>query len=425
MAKRKHSGISSEDQPPSKASNKGNKGNDRKARKGGENDKSSLSPKKNKVNEEKKEDASTWSKSKKKRIRQLKSKMMKGGTTTETLLPDAPKNMRKKDLTRLASSTSATDVSEVLPREMKTTGLSSPSVETFNDTSSKKKSTKLQDSFKARLSGSRFRILNEELYTTTSSTSFDRFSNNPELYHQYHEGFRHQVEQWPINPVNVIVHWLSSNYAHRDNTKKGDSSSNVIVADFGCGDAQLAQDLLKVIDGPSKKCPFTVHSFDLVSSSPLVTACDMANIPLEDKSVDVCIFCLSLMGTNLADFVREAHRVLKDNGRVKIAEVRSRLEYSHAPSTKDNDDHVARGKRGKKNDQKENKKGGDGSNNNEQERLAGTLEEFLQVLEELGFACVKTDRSNKMFVLLELKKNTNKPNQKLEFTAKPCIYKRR
>jgi ribosomal RNA-processing protein 8 len=251
--------------------------------------------------------------------------------------------------------------------------------------------------------------------------------NHPELYHQYHEGFRHQVEQWPINPVNVIVRWLSSNYAHRNATKTGEeSSTNVIVADFGCGDAQLAQDLLKVKDGPSKKCPFTVHSFDLVSSSPLVTACDMANVPLQDKSVDVCIFCLSLMGTNLADFVREAHRVLKDNGRVKIAEVRSRLEYSHAPTLKDNDDHMAKGKRGKKTDHKENKKGGDGSNNNnEQERLAGTLEEFLQVLEELGFACVKTDRSNKMFVLLELKKNTNKPNQKLEFTAKPCIYKRR
>jgi hypothetical protein len=51
--------------------------------------------------------------------------------------------------------------------------------------------------------------------------------------------------------------------------------------------------------------------------------CDMANVPLKSKTVDVAVFCLSLMGTNLADFLREAHRALKDVGILKIAEVRS------------------------------------------------------------------------------------------------------
>jgi ribosomal RNA-processing protein 8 len=132
-----------------------------------------------------------------------------------------------------------------------------------------------------------------------------------------------------------------------------------------------------------------------------VTACDMANVPLEDKSVDVCVFCLSLMGTNLADFIREAHRVLKDNGRVQIAEVRSRIEYSHS------------------------QKGGKKKDDIPTQKSEGTLEEFVDVLNELGFESVRTDRSNKMFLTLELKKSGNRPNHKLTFSAKPCIYKRR
>lgn len=34
-------------------------------------------------------------------------------------------------------------------------------------------------------------------------------------------------------------------------------------------------------------------------------------VPLNDASVDLAVFCLSLMGTNLADFLAEANRVLK------------------------------------------------------------------------------------------------------------------
>lgn len=65
-----------------------------------------------------------------------------------------------------------------------------------------------------------------------------------------------------------------------------------------------------------------MHSFDLVSPNPLVTACDMANVPIKNASVHVAVFCLSLMGTNLADFLREAHRVLVPGGLVKVCSVR-------------------------------------------------------------------------------------------------------
>jgi SAM-dependent methyltransferase len=240
----------------------------------------------------------------------------------------------------------------------------------------------LQESFKARLTGSRFRILNEELYTTESASSYKRFKESPELFDQYHEGFRHQVENWPVNPVDAIVSSLE-----RLASAKFDGEDQMVVADFGCGDAELAKQLLQM--KIKNKCPFQVHSFDLVARSGLVTACDMSHVPLPRGSADVAIFCLALMGTNLADFIREAHRVLNEHGRLKIAEVRSRFE------TKDD------------------KEGKDG------------VDEFIDVLGQLGFECVKTDRSNKMFILWELKKNGKRPKKKLEFSAKPCIYKRR
>lgn len=104
-----------------------------------------------------------------------------------------------------------------------------------------------------------------------------------------------------------------------------------MVADFGCGDCKIARSVKN-----------KVHSFDLAAACELVTVCDMANVsvsrfcvlirvtvcvivgkikckmhivcvqvPLRDASVDIAVFCLSLMGTNLADFLAEANRVLK------------------------------------------------------------------------------------------------------------------
>jgi hypothetical protein len=40
-----------------------------------------------------------------------------------------------------------------------------------------------------------------------------------------------------------------------------------------------------------------------------VVACNMANVPLEDASVEVAVFSLSLMGTDYGSFMEEAHRV--------------------------------------------------------------------------------------------------------------------
>jgi len=399
-------------------------------------------------------DEKPWSKSKKKRMRKLLGEKDENNCTTtrntgdftshpnstSRLKPkkkvsrsDANFNQSRSDDNPVSSNDKSAQESKFVRDEVK------EDIVLMMGNKNKPRSA-LQQAFQARLAGSRFRELNEELYTTTSSSAHQRFKDNPELFDQYHQGFRTQVKSWPINPVDVILRWL---IAHQKKRAGGKSSGTkrrkgaklnttgvfqLKVADFGCGDAMLGQKLLdyqksgtknqncttgatnegqkikssKTID--TKTTPFSVHSFDLVSNgNPLITPCDMANVPLPDGTIDVGIFSLALMGTNIADFIREAHRVLTPGGILKIAEVRSRFETtSHIASSNDDPE----GGRQRTFDQ-------------------SLLQEFLRVMRELGFYCMEKDRSNRMFFLLEFKKTGAVPCRVATFTAKPCLYKRR
>lgn len=213
-----------------------------------------------------------------------------------------------------------------------------------------------------QLESSRFRWISEQLYTTTGDEAVTMFSKDPSLFDTYHRGFTNQVKLWPVNPVDKIIEWL----------RKRPSSD--VVADFGCGEAVIAQSV-------SNK----VHSFDLVAKNKFVTACNMAKVPLDASSVDVAVFCLSLMGTNLEDFLREAHRVLKLGGVLKVAEVTSRISDTA---------------------------------------------DFAKSLTRLGFKLQKEDISNKMFVLFDFIKDEESVKavslHKLDgLKLKPCIYKKR
>ena len=286
----------------------------------------------------------------------------------------------------------------------------------------------LQKSFLARLTSSRFRELNEELYTKPSSESFAQFTSNPELFEQYHLGFRRQVEEWPVNPVDVIYKKIVGSYKKMEK-KKGEEV--VVVADFGCGDAKLAERLLALyLDEndnlsarPSKKkkkasccglCPFKVHSFDLVSGgNPLVTPADMTNVPLADESVDIGVYCLALMGTNVADFVREGWRVLKFGGTLRVAEVRSRFE--------------ACADRGDKRQHSRHKNYTGSATEEDSPKPLMILDDFKHLMERCGFHCTSTDQSNKMFLFMDFVKGKGSTglSDKESFSAKPCIYKRR
>ena len=220
----------------------------------------------------------------------------------------------------------------------------------------------LQRKFRDKLDGARFRSLNEKLYTCRGQEAFDMFQGDPSLFKVYHEGYRKQVESWPENPLDQIIAWVRS------------QDARLVVADMGCGEARLAASVKN-----------KTYSFDLVSNHPSVIACDIAHVPLTNKSVDIVIFCLSLMGTNISDFLREAHRVLKTNGIMKIAEVQSRFHGSES----------------------------DG------------MEMFLGSIERAGFDIIRNSCDNKMFFLLDCKKTNRAAVFDDKVAAKPCVYKKR
>nr|CAD7425828.1 unnamed protein product [Timema monikensis] len=172
-------------------------------------------------------------------------------------------------------------------------------------------------------------------------------------------GYKQQIAQWPLNPLDVIINTLK---------KKPPS---LVIADFGCGDARL-----------SRLLPNVVHSFDVVGLTEDVTVCDMAHTPLPSDSVDVAVFCLSLMGTNLVDYIREANRVLKQDGILKIAEVESRFD---------------------------------------------NIDNFINHLQKFGFTKLHKDVSHDLFCFMDFKKKSvpGKKNKLPVINLRPCFYKKR
>ena len=460
------------------------------------------------------DDPSTWTKSKKKRMRQKRKReeeaakklsMGSGESSTQVVsspkkqstsnndsdditnkrqkveatkqspadangndIESSPKKKKKKKNKKKKKDTATDDATETTTENSSTlnkTDTSDTNTSTQSNSSSSSKPqmkislpkpsmmSTLQKAFLERLTSSRFRELNEDLYTKPSQDSFKQFTERPELFDQYHVGFRKQAKEWPVNPVDVIYKKIVTTWRKEVQGSKGNKGKreNVVVADFGCGDAKLAERLLSLKIGsdgqltnqPSKKmkkgkqsddkssCPFDVYSFDLVSGgNPLVTPADMSNVPLSDESIDVAVYCLALMGTNVADFVRESWRVLKFNGVLRVAEVRSRFETASAES---NGDKQNKGKFGhhkklksRNNAHHQNKR----SDNNEDDGTPQPLmllDEFMALMQRCGFQCTNMDRSNKMFLFMDFVKVDGGSGlaEHENFSAKPCIYKRR
>ncbi|KAL6470880.1 hypothetical protein MHYP_G00195300 [Metynnis hypsauchen] len=221
------------------------------------------------------------------------------------------------------------------------------------------RSSALRARMEKRLESARFRYINELLYTSTSGEAKRMFKQDADAIWIYHKGYTEQVKRWPANPVDSIISYIQQKPA------------SLVVADFGCGDCKIAQSVKN-----------KVHCFDLAPVCGLVTACDMAHVPLADSTVDIAVFCLSLMGTNLADFLAEANRVLVDGGVLKIAEVASRFD---------------------------------------------DIRPFTGALSRLGFKLVSKDTENTHFYSFEFIKTQNAPDnvKKIGLQLKPCLYKKR
>jgi len=160
----------------------------------------------------------------------------------------------------------------------------------------------LKEKLETQLKAAEFRFINEQLYRSDDKSCKKILSGDAAKV--YHEGFAKQVEKWPVNPVDLIIEYISKKLP-----------KNHIIVDMGCGEAKLSASL-----------KHKVHSFDLVKHNERVVACDVRKTPLETNEVDAVVFCLALMAERVDDFIKEANRILKTGGKLFIAEVKSRLE---------------------------------------------------------------------------------------------------
>ncbi|GAA5967904.1 hypothetical protein JCM11641_005804 [Rhodosporidiobolus odoratus] len=262
-----------------------------------------------------------------------------------------------------------------------------------------KKGGSVQDKLRAQLAGGKFRMLNEQLYTTSGGAAYGIMQEEG-AFDDYHTGFRSQAATWPVHPLALIAQSLLSSLA-----------PNSLIADFGCGDAALARTLvpssspsfssalppipsLKLNQKTLKEKRLKVLSFDLVSQSSYVVEAECSSVPLPGGTaggevVDSVVCCLSLMGTDWVKMIREARRVLREGGVLKIAEVTSRFT---------------------------------------------SVDDFVKLLGSLGFSLSHKDDSNTHFLLLDFTKTggegeapakVSENTKKAEKLLGPCIYKRR
>jgi superfamily II DNA or RNA helicase len=147
-----------------------------------------------------------------------------------------------------------------------------------------------------------FSLMNQRFNTSKSSTSHERLVKDPEEFYLYHSLYKEARQTWSEIPFEVMAEQVN---------KRPDW----VVGDFGCGEALL-----------SKSVRNKVYSFDHVAINPSVIACDMSNTGLEGEILDVAVFSLSLMGTNWQDYFKEAFRMLRPGGLLKISEPASGWE---------------------------------------------------------------------------------------------------
>ncbi|XP_047519649.1 ribosomal RNA-processing protein 8 [Pieris napi] len=217
----------------------------------------------------------------------------------------------------------------------------------------------LRERMLQRLKAAQFRYINEKLYTSSGSDAVRLFQEDPDAFKTYHQGYQQQVKKWPVNPIDLIVQRISK------------MPRTHLIADMGCGEAVL-----------SKRVAQKVRSFDLVSFNSNVEVCDIAHTPLLASSMDVAVYCLALMGTDLTQYLVEANRVLKTGGYLLIAEVESRFD---------------------------------------------NVDTFVAEVQKIGFSLKKMDKNNQVFYFMEFTKIREAPKKsKLPYlTLKPCLYKKR
>lgn len=136
------------------------------------------------------------------------------------------------------------------------------------------------------------------------------FRDNPKDWKEYHkiaEENESSYEDQSEVPYMKVISYLEG--------LKGKSKK--IVADLGCGKARVSKHF-------SNKSRFTFLNFDHHSCNKSVIEKDISNTGLEDDSVNIAVLSLALWGSNCKDYIKEAYRILEDEGALILIEPSSR-----------------------------------------------------------------------------------------------------
>jgi len=156
--------------------------------------------------------------------------------------------------------------------------------------------------YKAKQLGD-FSQMNKTWSISKSKTNFERIKKDPEEWSYYHTLYREARKDWDEIPYEEIA-------------KKIKVREDWLVADLGCGENLL-----------SKEIKNKVLAFDYIAKEgEEVISCDISNVPLDNNTVDVAVFSLSLMGSNYEEYLKEAYRILKPYGNLFIAEPKKKGE---------------------------------------------------------------------------------------------------
>ena len=312
--------------------------------------------------------------------------------------------------------------------------------------------TPLQQRMTAKLTSSRFRHLNEVLYTSPSDQAMRLFTESPQNYTSYHAGFRAQVAVWPQNPVEGLIEdvktrgkfsipsqkkiWRDQKKGKKPRETPSDGAATneeitgkldplprtrgtCTIADLGCGDAHFAASLHPL----RTSLNLSLLSFDLAKgdtpNAHLITVADISNLQaagVKDSSVDIAICCLSLMNTNWVSVVDECSRIVRGGGEVWVAEIKSRFARPGQTGKKKKGDGIGKKKKAKVEEEDD----GDALALEELEEAKGPKDEtdvsaFVEVFRKRGFNLKgEPDMANKMFVRMRFTKNSRpeKENEK-------------
>ena len=146
--------------------------------------------------------------SKKAKKKKRREKRKVDGSRNDSEFPNTgehtPENEKHKRRKKTSESEQDSSHEELMkkcsPNEDTNSNILSP-------TAPRSKSSLLEKMTK-QLESSRFRWINEQLYSTTGDEAVAMFAEDPNLFDIYHRGFTNQVKLWPVNPVDKIIEWL-------------------------------------------------------------------------------------------------------------------------------------------------------------------------------------------------------------------------